>query len=106
MDLFFLSGIIAESHNNTKKALNILALYEQFKSLGDSIKSYYFIPILDFIFQHPIFTSKQLIEEINASKQTVFTLLNKMVDQDILISSDKAKNRTFICPKLLSIIDS
>ena len=25
---------------------------------------------------------------------------------DILISSDKAKNRTFICPKLLSIIDS
>lgn len=103
---FFLSGIIAESHNNTKKALNILALYEQFKSLGDSIKSYYFIPILDFIFQHPIFTSKQLIEEINASKQTVFTLLNKMVDQDILISSDKAKNRTFICPKLLSIIDS
>lgn len=103
---FFLSGIITESHNNTKKALNILSLYEQFKSLGDSIKSYYFIPILDFIFQHPIFTSKQLIEEINASKQTVFTLLNKMVEQNILISSDKAKNRTFICPKLLSIIDS
>lgn len=48
----------------------------------------------------------EIIEEINASKQTVFTLLNKIVEQNILISSDKAKNRTFICPKLLSIIDS
>lgn len=45
--------------------------------------------------------SKQLIEEINASKQTVFTLLNKMVDQNILISSDKAKKQNIYLSKII-----
>lgn len=103
---FFLTGIITESHNNTEKALNILALYENFKSMGDTIKSYYFIPILVFIFQHPIFNSKQLIDETKASKQTVFNLLNKLEEKKILISTEKSKNRTFICHQLLQIIDN
>ena len=74
--------------------------------MGDTIKSYYFIPILDFIFQHPIFNSKQLIDETKASKQTVFNLLNKLEEKKILISTEKSKNRTFICHQLLQIIDN
>lgn len=103
---FFLNGVIVESNNNTVKALKILSLYDQFKSLSSSIKSYCYVPILDFIFQHPIFTSNQLIDEIQASKSTIFNILNKMLEAEILESSDKSKNRTFICPQLLNIINA
>ena len=50
--------------------------------------------------------AQQLIDNVDASRQTLFSLLNKMVDANILASFDKAKNSTFMCTKLLSIIDN
>lgn len=104
---YFLEGLIVQAKLNTKKAAMILNLYEVFKSQSDSIKSYYFIPLLDFIFLHPIFTVSQVLNapNIGASRQTLYTLLAKMTDAQILQSGNKKKNNTFICEKLLSIVD-
>ena len=105
---YFLEGIIAQAKTNTKKAGDILALYESFKTRSDSIRSYYFIPVLDFVFLHPIFTASQIFSKSNiaASKQTLYTLLKKMVDAEILTAEGKKKNNTFVCGKLLSIVDA
>ena len=101
---YFLNGVVSQSERNKTKAINILALYESFKSLD--LKSYYFIKMLDFIFQHPIFTAKQIIEheDIKANKQTVYNTLKKMATSDILTVSGENRNKTYICHKLLSIV--
>jgi len=103
---FFLNGIIIQAKSNTHKAYEILNLYTSFKNESDNIKSLYFIQILDFIFQHPIFTVKQLSEHTAASKQTLYTVLNKMAELNMISSNNKIKNKTFIFTKLLSIVDT
>ncbi len=104
---YFLEGLIVQARLNTKKAAMILNLYEHFKSQSDAIKSYYFISLLDFIFLHPIFTVSQILADPNvgASRQTLYTLLNKMAEAGILQAGTKKKNNTFVCEKLLSIVD-
>lgn len=104
---YFLNGVILQAGINTIKAGNILNLYNKFKEQADKIKSLYFIQILDFIFEHPIFTVKQLQDSkhINASKQTLYNVLQKMEQAQLLQSSDTVKNKTFICNKLLSTIN-
>ncbi len=102
---YFLSGVIIQAKLNTLKAREILNLYDEFKHHSDEIKSYYYIAILDFIFQHPIFTAKQLAQSVQASKQTIYTVLNKMLDLKLISSTDNTKNKTFLCEKLIDIVD-
>ena len=103
---YFLDGIILQSEANTQKAIKILKLYETFKNI--ELKSFYFIKILDFIFQHPIFTVKQIIDDkdIQANKQTVYNVLNKMIKAGVIVDSEKNRNKTYICNKLITIVDT
>ena len=103
---YFLNGIILQSESNTQKAIKILNLYETFKNI--ELKSFYFIKILDFIFQHPIFTVKQIIDdkEIQANKQTVYNVLKKMIEAGVIVDSEKNRNKTYICSKLINIVDT
>lgn len=103
--IYFLSGIIVQSKINISKATKILNLYDEFKSHSESIKSLYYINIVDFIFDNPIFNATQLVNKISASKQTVYTVLRKMTDEGLLSVTDDHKNKTYVCEKLLSIID-
>lgn len=103
--IYFLSGIIVQSKINISKATKILNLYDEFKSHNESIKSLYYINIVDFIFDNPIFNATQLVNKISASKQTVYTVLKKMTDEGLLSVTDDHKNKTYVCEKLLSIID-
>lgn len=103
---FFLNGIIEQSRINTLKAEQILRLYDQYKGMSPDIKSYYFIPVLDFIFQHPLFTTPQLLSEDGfGAKQTMYNLLKKLCDAGIISIIPSARNKTYICRDLLSIID-
>lgn len=103
---FFLLGIIEQAQLNTLKANEILTLYDKYKSLAPNIKSYYFIPVLDFIFQHPLFTASQLLADHDlGSKQTVYNILDKLCKNKIITQITSAKNKTYICRELLSIVD-
>ena len=102
---YFLKGIIVQSQINVIKAMDILALYEEFKSYNQSIKSIYYIPILDHIFNNPIFNANHLIDKLSASKQTIYTVLKKMADHNLLTASIEQKNRIYTCDRLISIVD-
>lgn len=104
---FFLLGSIEQAKLNTRKAENILRLYNRYKEQDANMRSYYFIRVLDFIFQHPIFTASQLLAENNLSaKQTMYNLLKKLCNAGIIKQIDSIKNKTYICRELLSIVDS
>ena len=102
---YFLEGVIQQAEINTLKAKALLDRYNEFKDICISgMSSKYAIPLLDEIFQRPAFKAKQIQEVIPGSKGTLYNMLDEFVARGILRKDDKARNATYVCPAILSII--
>lgn len=102
---YFLEGVIQQAEINTLKAKALLDRYNEFKDICiSSMSSKYAIPLLDEIFQRPAFKAKQIQEVIPGSKGTLYNMLDEFVARGILRKDDKARNATYFCPAILSII--
>lgn len=102
---YFLEGVIQQAEINTLKAKALLDRYNEFKDICISgMSSKYAIPLLDEIFQRPAFKAKQIQEVIPGSKGTLYNMLDEFVVRGILRKDDKARNATYFCPAILSII--
>ena len=102
---YFLEGVIQQAEINTLKAKALLDRYNEFKDICISgMSSKYAIPLLDEIFQRPAFKAKQIQEVIPGSKGTLYNMLDEFVARGILRKYDKARNATYFCPAILSII--
>ena len=102
---YFLEGVIQQAEINTLKAKALLDRYNEFKDICISgMSSKYAIPLLDEIFQRPAFKAKQIQEVIPGSKGTLYNMLDEFVARGILRKDDKARNATYSCPAILSII--
>ena len=103
---YFLEGVIQQAEINTLKAKALLDRYNEFKDICISgMSSKYAIPLLDEIFQRPAFKAKQIQEVIPGSKGTLYNMLDEFVARGILRKDDKARNATYFCPAILSIIE-
>lgn len=103
---YFLEGIVAQSDINTNKAYYLLNFYNDVIRIANTeLNSKHSIEIIDFIFENPIFKAKQLISKDIASNNTIYSLLNQLVNLNILSTDDKDRNKTYYCPKILSFID-
>ena len=102
---YFLEGVIQQAEINTLKAKALLDRYNELKDICISgMSSKYAIPLLDEIFQRPAFKAKQIQEVIPGSKGTLYNMLDEFVARGILRKDDKARNATYFCPAILSII--
>lgn len=102
---YFLEGVIQQAEINTLKAKALLDKYNEFKDICISgMSSKYAIPLLDEIFQRPAFKAKQIQKVIPGSKGTLYNMLDEFVARGILRKDDKARNATYFCPAILSII--
>ena len=102
---YFLEGVIQQAEINTLKAKALLDRYNEFKDICISgMSSKYAIPLLDEIFQRPAFKAKQIQEVIPGSKGTLYNMLDEFVARGILRKDDKARNATYFCFVILSII--
>lgn len=102
---YFLEGVIQQAEINTLKAKALLDRYNEFKDICISgMSSKYAIPLLDEIFQRPAFKAKQIQEVIPGSKGTLYNMLDEFVARGVLRKDDKARNATYFCPAILSII--
>lgn len=102
---YFLEGVIQQAEINTLKAKALLDRYNEFKDICISgMSSKYAIPLLVEIFQRPAFKAKQIQEVIPGSKGTLYNMLDEFVARGILRKDDKARNATYFCPAILSII--
>jgi Fic family protein len=83
---FFLSALIEQAVQNSKKAREILALYERLKKQVIGLThSQFAVPLLDKFFERPIFQSSHLEGLPNSpSKQAIATLLNRLKQADVL----------------------
>jgi Fic family protein len=83
---FFIEGVFVQSEANTVKARAIQNLYERLKQqVLDLTHSQFAVPLLDYMFERPIFRSSDVAKlEHMPSAPMVATLLNKLRGDGIL----------------------
>lgn len=83
---FFLNGVAVQAEENARKADAFLALYEDLKRrFIDLTRSHYAVPLLDAIFQQPIFQGGQLRWAGKApTKPTLATMLQALHQASIV----------------------
>ena len=103
---YFLNGIIYSSQESTQKAILINNLYNEMKdNILPQLNSVHGMKVIDFIFQHPVFKAKQLLNsDLNIPIKSVYTLLSKLEKSGILITDDNKRNRTYICGSLIKLL--
>ena len=102
---YYLTGVIISADENSIKAKDIFELYNYLKDekmIQLNTKNY--IKILDFLFQYPIFTVPQISKKLDIPNRTIYRYLNKLVELDILNTSDSDRNKTYYFLSLLRII--
>jgi Fic family protein len=83
---FFLSAMDEQSRKNAKKAQAIIDLYNRMKSrIIDLTHSQYAVPLLDCLFDQPVFTSSLFDEKLGMpSKPMVMNMLGRLKSAGIL----------------------
>ena len=102
---YFLEGVIQQAEINTLKAKAMLDKYNDLKEICiGEMSSKYAITMLDEVFKRPAFKAKQIQDAIPGSKATLYNVLEAFVQKGILMKDDKARNTTYYCPDILSLL--
>ena len=106
---YFLKAIQSQAEENSKKASDILALYEEMKpKISEATRSLYAIQVLDWIFRRPIFNSKDFIESTGISKPTALRILGRLNNGEVLRTLREASGRQpslFVFPDVLNVVE-
>ncbi len=107
--VFFLGALTAQAESNTRKARQILDLYETKKDwVVEKTHSQHAVRALDFLFDHPIFASSDFVAAAGIPKDTARRILTVLRDEGLLrIVRESAGRRTAILlfPELLNIAE-
>ncbi len=107
--VFFLGALTAQAKSNTRKAKQILDLYETKKSwIADQTHSQHAIRSLDFIFDRPIFRSSDFVAHADIPKDTARRILTVLRDEGLLRVVREAAGRTtaiLVFTELLNIAE-
>ena len=83
---FFLQCIIEQCNNYIAKINRIQKIYEKDMSLIETLNSNAIYRIMPAIMHQIVFTKKEIEEESGVSRNTVSTLIDKLVESGILVS--------------------
>lgn len=102
---FFLSTVArqCDKYINIVSAINKLH-DRHLEIVGKFTKTSTVLPIMNMLYEYPITTAKQIVEKTGLPLTSVNRLLNMMVDEKILITDGRQRNRKFIYYGLLDII--
>ena len=94
--VFFLKAVVEQAKKNSDKAKHIIQLYERMKERVIALThSQFAVPLLDNLFQSPIFTTSQLDFGENApSRQAVAGLVRALKNDGVLTILREGRGRT------------
>ncbi|MBI5235665.1 MAG: Fic family protein [Deltaproteobacteria bacterium] len=109
---FFLKAIDEQSHANADKAQSIMALYKGLKArVIELTHSRYAVPILDQMFERPIFTSAQLVFSSDAKpgRATITNFFRPLIKAgilDVAMEGSGRRPRILVLSELMDICES
>ncbi|MGF6907931.1 Fic family protein [Fusobacterium sp. PH5-44] len=100
--LFFLDAVVSQAEKNIEKIRKIEKLYGIMEDVvrNENIKQEY----LNVIFRFPIFTYKQIQNELNVSYTAVKNNMNKLLKSKKIFTDDKRRNTLYFFVDLLDIL--
>jgi len=102
---FFLKTVVSQCDRYINIVSAINRLHDQhLEIVSDFSKATNVIPVMNMLYEYPITTAKQIVEKTGLPLTSVNRLLNMMVEQKILITDGKQRNRKYIYYGLLEII--
>lgn len=82
---FFLEAVVEQARANTLRVKSILGLYERMKDqVRELTHSQYAIPILDTLFDRPIFQSSEFVDRSGIPRESALLFLKKLRNAGIL----------------------
>lgn len=102
---FFLETVARQCDKYIRIVSAINKLYDRHLEIVSHFsKTTNVLPVMQMLYEHPITTAKQIVEETKLPLTSVNRLLNMMVNENILITDGKQRNKTYIYYGLLDII--
>lgn len=102
---FFLKTVDQQCRKYIDIISSINDLYEKdLKIACDAAKSSHMVDVMNLLYKYPIVNAKRITEKTGIPATSVQRYLSVLVDEKILYSNNKQRNRTYFYPELLSII--
>ncbi len=102
---FFLEAVFERSNENIEKAKKILELFERTQEkIYNSTHSPNIMKILNSLFNHPIFKSKDFISYTEINPKTSYRILKQLKENKIIYSDEKSRKQTYYFTDLLKIV--
>jgi Fic family protein len=106
---FFLRGVDEQARRNAEKAKSIMDLYERIKKKVIEItRSQFAVPLLDQMFERPLFQSTHLLQGLSISRPSVASLLAALKAAGILTVIRQGAGRrptVYVFPELLNLCE-
>ena len=91
---FFLRAVRMQAEDNLARTQAILDLYEEMKNrVPEVTRTQYAIQVLDWVFEHPVFSSARFVSETECSAPTARRILHRLWDAAILRKIDSGRGR-------------
>jgi len=107
---FFLQAVISQAQVNARKVREIIRLYGEMKAhINATTHSRYGIRLLDTIFERPVFSTAQFVEESEIPRPSTVQLLRKLKESNVLVQIRESRGRQpeiFAFPARLSIVQT
>lgn len=102
---FFLSTVAKQCEKYINIISRINMLYEQHLAMArDLARSANIVDLMNALYQYPIATAKHLAEVTNIPQTSINRYLNLLVENQILYTDNRSRNRTFFYLELLDIL--
>ena len=102
---FFLETVEKQCDKYIEMITEINKLYEQHLEVARELaRSSHIVDIMNLLYQHPVTTAKQIAEETDIPLTSINRYLNMLVENKILYSDRKSRNRNYFYFALLDIL--
>lgn len=102
---FFLSTVAKQCNKYIQIIGEINELYTRHLSIGCTIsRSSNVVDVINALYKYPVTTARQISDETSVPVSTVNRYLNQLVNNKILYTDNKKKNKTYFYVDLLDII--
>lgn len=102
---FFLSTVTKQCEKYIQIITQINELYNKHMEIArDMARSSNMSDVIDALYRHPITSAKQISEETKIPMTSINRYLTQLVDNKILYSDNKSRNRTYFYYDLLEVI--
>lgn len=102
---FFLETVKKQCDKYIDMITDINKLYEQHLEITRNLaRSSHIVDIMNLLFQHPVTTAKQIAEETDIPQTSIKRYLNLLVENKILYTDSKNRNRNYFYFSLLDIL--